>query len=149
MWLPSSVRQLWLLVTEWITLRRLLLNRFMLLLLVVVAFTVAGQAYMQTNDDNRIDGQVLDADGDPVSNATVVLSAISLRGVPTRVTTRTNAEGEFVFPNYNERGQATLEFRIWATTPDGVSSQKYRYHVDFPRQSKTVVIRLSGTNEGE
>lgn len=147
MWLPSSVRQLALLVREWISLRKLFLNRFTVLLLVVLAFTVAGQAYVQTNDGNRIDGMVIDADGDPVSNATVVLSAISLRGVPTRVTTHTNADGEFAFPNYNERGQATLEFRIWATSPDGRASPQYRYHVDFPRQSKSIVIRLNETTE--
>lgn len=147
MWLPSSIRQLALLVSEWASLRRLFLNRFMVLLLVIIAFTVAGQAYVRTNNDNRIDGVVVDAEGEPISNATVVMSAISLRGVPTRVTTRTDANGEFAFPNYNERGQATLEFRISATTPDGVSSQKYRYHVDFPRQSKSVTIRIDGTTQ--
>lgn len=144
MWIPSSVRQLALLVREWISLRRLLVNRFTVILLIVIAFTVGGQAYMQSNDGNRIDGVVVDANGERVENATVTLSVISLRGVPSRVSTRTNAEGEFAFPNYNERGQATLEFRIWAVGPDDVESPRYHYHVDFPRQSRHVVIELNG-----
>lgn len=145
MWLPTSVRQLALLAGEWLSLRKLLLNRFVLILVVVAAFTVGGQAYIQANDGNRIDGKVVDADGDPVENATVVMSALSLRGVPSRETTRTNADGEFAFPNYNERGQATLEFRIWAIAPDGTESPKDRHHVDFPRQSRYVVVTFDGT----
>ena len=147
MWIPPSVRQLALLVREWGSLRKLLLNRFTVILVVLVAFTAGGQAYVQANDGNRVDGTVVDADGDPVANATVVLSATSLRGVPSRMTTRTDAEGEFSFSNYNERGQATLEFRIWAITPDGTESERDRHHVDFPRQSRTVVIRFDTTIE--
>lgn len=143
MWIPPTVRQLALLVREWVTLRKLLLNRFVIVLVVVVAFTVGGGAYMDANDGNRIDGRVVDADGDPVENATVVLSAISLRGVPSRVTTQTNADGEFAFPSYNERGQATLEFRIWALAPDGTKSIEEHHHVAFPKQSRSVVIEFN------
>jgi hypothetical protein len=145
MWLPPTARQLVLLAREWLSVRALLFNRFAVVVVVVLASTVAGVAYVEANDGNRIDGRVVDADGDPVANATVVLSVISLRGVPTRETTRTDADGTFAFPDYNERGQATLEFRIWATGPDGAESPKYRHHLDFPRQSRSIVVTLNET----
>lgn len=142
MWVPSSVRQLVLLVREWASIRMLLLNRFVLIVVVVAVAAGGGQAYVAANSGNVIDGTVVDADGEPVQNAEVVLSAISLRGVPSKVTTTTNEIGEFEFANYNERGQATLEFRIWAIAPDGTKSTEYRHHVSFPRESRTVTIRF-------
>jgi len=145
MWVPPTARQLAFLVREWISPRKLLLNRFAIIVVVLVAFTLGGQIYINDNNGNRIDGRVLDANEDPVANATVVLNMISAQGVPSETRTQTNAEGEYVFNSYTERGRMELEFQIWAVLPDGPSTERSRHHLDFPAQSKHIVLRFNTT----
>jgi len=89
------------------------------------------QGYISANNDGNIEGTVIDADGEPVEDAVVILSEERRLGQnPTHETT-TNANGEFAHTDLAE----VLEFRIYAESPDGQESEEYRVHLNFQGQN--------------
>jgi len=120
-----------LLVLEKISLRKILFNRITLVVLVAVVLTIGMQGYISANNDGNIQGTVIDADGEPVEDAVVVLSEERRLGQNPSHETTTNANGEFAFTGLTE----VLEFRLYAEAPDGQESEEYRIHLNFQGQN--------------
>jgi hypothetical protein len=131
---PRTVRQFWLLARETLSLRLLLLNRFVLILLLVVAASAGATAYAEANDEGTIEGTVVDSDGDPVANATVVLEKVNLKNKLVKQTQTTDADGQFRFTD-----ASVLEFRIYARV-DGQRTEIRRMHLLYPSQPKELTI---------
>ena len=79
-------------------LRFWLLNRFVATIVIVAVG--AWNLYVVNNDDGRIEGRVVGADGAPVEGATVTLSERTLLVAQPRGTTKTDAEGRFMFRDH-------------------------------------------------
>lgn len=125
------------LVAETVSVRRLLINRFTILIAVVLVASVAVQGYVVANNDGYVTGQVVDDDGDPVANANVTLSPQTVAGVPNPQSTTTDENGEFEF-----RDQSLLEFTIQAEHKESGESETNRYHLYFKGQNKEVTLVL-------
>jgi len=125
------------LIAETVSVRRLLINRFTILVAVVLVASVAAQGYVAANDDGRITGQVVDESGDPVPNANVTLSPQTVAGVPDPQTTTTDENGEFEFQD-----GSLLEFTIKAEHGEIGASETQRHHLYFQGQNKEVTLVL-------
>lgn len=123
------------LARETVSLRGLLFNRFTILVVVLLVAAVAWQGYVAANSDGNVTGTVVDADGDPVTNATVTLSPQTVASVPSPQSTTTDENGEFAF-----RDNTHLEFTLQATHGDLGESDTERYHLYFEGQSKDVTL---------
>ncbi|WP_324760961.1 carboxypeptidase-like regulatory domain-containing protein [Haloarcula montana] len=138
-------RQIALLVREAVSIRRLLLNRFVILAAVLLLATVSANAYMTQNADNRLTGTVVAEDGTPVENATVQTEVVGIENIVNTNETTTDPEGQFSIPNYSGSGDAAgMELRIRVTTEDGYESPTVFRHAYFPDQNMNVRIELSG-----
>ncbi|WP_137290622.1 carboxypeptidase-like regulatory domain-containing protein [Natronorubrum halophilum] len=120
------------LAAETVSVRRFLINRFTILIAVVLVASVAAQGYVAANNDGYVTGQVVDGDGDPVANANVTLSPQTIAGVPDPQSTTTDENGAFEF-----RDQSLLEFTIRAEHEES-ESETNRYHLYFKGQNKEV-----------
>jgi len=148
-WLSGSVveplAQLLLLLRETVSLRFLLLNRFVVIIAVVLAASFGATAYMDRNDGNHLTGTVVTEDGAPVENATVAIEVVGIENIVNRNETTTNAAGRFTVPNYSGSGDAAgMELRIRVTTEDGSESPTAFRHAYFPDQNMNVQIVLDG-----
>lgn len=123
------------LARETISFRRLLINRFTILIAVVLVASVAVQGYVAANNDGYVTGQVVDADGDPVANATVTLSPQTVAGVPDPQSTTTDENGEFEFQD-----DSLLEYTIKAQHPELGESETQRHHLYFEGQNTEVTL---------
>jgi RNA polymerase sigma-70 factor (ECF subfamily) len=82
--------------------------------LVSTVLTVSGEGVEQEitlAPTARIEGEVVDADGQPVAGADIWLSSTQGQGSPGYVATRANAEGRFVY------AALSPTWDIWATAP--------------------------------
>ena len=76
--------------------RRLLVNRFVLVP-AAIAVTIAGwNVYVSTHDHGVVAGRVVDAAGQPVSGATVVLWALNFTTYVEKTRATTDSAGRFV-----------------------------------------------------
>lgn len=135
-------RQL-LMLLESLTLRRLLVNRFMLVIVCVALITGSVGAYAGANDDGHISGRVVDTDGDPVANATVYLQRVNIRNQLGRVNTTTDENGYFEFTGQTK----TLEFRMHAVKDGLGSSKTTRHHLYFRGQNTQITIVIEADTE--
>lgn len=133
--LYKTGRQL-LMLLESLTLRRLLLNRFTLVIVCVALITGSVGAYAQANDDGQISGRVVDSDGDPVAGATVYIQRVNIRNQLGRVNTTTDENGYFEFTGQTE----TLEFRIRAVKEGLGTSKTTRNHLYFRGQNTHIEV---------
>lgn len=140
--LYETGRQL-LMLLESLTLRRLLLNRFTLVIVCALLLTGSVGAYAQANNDGQISGRVVDADGDPVANATVYLQRVNIRNQLGRVNTTTDENGYFEFTDQTR----TLEFRMHAVKEGLGSSKTTRHHLYFRGQNTQVTIVIQVDTE--
>ena len=76
--------------------RRLLLNRFVVVPGVIAALVLAWNAYVSTHDHGRVSGRVVDASGQPVAGATVVLWVLNFTTYVEKTRTTTDAQGRFL-----------------------------------------------------
>lgn len=129
--LPPLLR----LAMDLFTWRRFVFNRFVLIAVAVLVASGGVAAYVGANDGGVVEGQVVDADGDPMTNVTVTLSDIPLNGVVDTQRTRTDANGEFVFRNQTQ----LLEYRLQATTDEGTIASESGYNY-FRGQNVSVVL---------
>jgi len=139
----KPVKQLGKLALETITLRRLLLNRFVILAVLLVAVTgLVIPSYTATRSDGRIEGTVVDADGEPVEGATVSIQKLKLKSQRPYVSTNTSADGQFHF-----RGKTTyIEFRIYAEKEGVGRSAVKNVHLYFRGQNRgDIRLTLNGT----
>ena len=134
--LPTSLRQLALLIRETVTLRQVFLNRITLVLMATLLIAGGAQAYTNANDDGQISGTVVGPDGEPVPNANVTIRPIGSETVGSSQTTNTDDEGKFVFTNQTR----VLEFEITATK--GGQTEVRRIHLYFRGQNTDVTLKL-------
>lgn len=142
--IPTSgtLRQL-LLLWESLTVRRLLFNRFVAILVVAIVLSSGVQAYASLNSDGHVHGRVVDQDGDPVANATVYIQRVNIRNQLGRVNVTTNETGYYEFTNQTR----LLEFRIYAVK-DGVGKSKVtRHHLYFRGQNVKIDIQIRGQED--
>lgn len=135
--IPDTVRQLWLLVAAWANWRRLLFNRIMLTVLLIVGLSAGAYAYVDANNDGDVSGVVVDEEGEPVPDATVTIGNIDLKGVVVPVEVTTNENGEFTYDN-----QEILEFRILAHHEDIGASEIERHHRLYEGQQLNLELTI-------
>jgi hypothetical protein len=133
--LYNTIRQL-VMLFEALTLRRLLINRFVLVIVLAVLLTGGVQGYVSANNGGTIDGYVVDGNGDPVEGAQVNIQELGIRNQYDGNTTTTNEDGYFVFTGQTE----FLEFRIRVTTENSQAVE--RHHLYFEGQEREVTIVL-------
>lgn len=138
----EPLSQIWLLLRESMSLRRLIVNRFTVLLLVIVLVTTGAGAYMDGNSGERLTGTVVTADGSPVENATVTLQVV---GIENEIASReavTNGSGQFVMEDYSGSGDSGIDLRFTVVTEDGSESGPHFRHTLFPGQTLDVRLRI-------
>lgn len=137
--LTDTVRQLWLLL-ESLTLRRLLFNRFTVVIVAALLLTGSVQAYADMNNEGHVTGRVVDEDGDPVPGATVYIQRVNVRNQLGRINTTTDENGYFEFTNQTR----LLEYRIEAVKEGVGSSGVTRHHLYFRGQNTNLTIVIRG-----
>lgn len=81
--------------------RRLLLNRFVLVPGGIALGIVAWNAYVSAHDNGLVAGQVVDAQGRPVADASVALWTLQFTTYVEKTRTRTTPDGRFRFTDNN------------------------------------------------
>jgi hypothetical protein len=135
-----------LLARETVSLRRLFVNRFFAMIIVVALLIGGISVFINANDGASLSGTVVDGDGDPVTNATVEMRSNSWEARFIRTTT-TNTNGEFLFRPYNTASQQALSFRLSASKEGFRPTQTDRLHVLFRNQSMNVDLVITRTND--
>jgi hypothetical protein len=87
MYEPSGERPRW---------RRILLNRFVLVPAAIAIAVVMWNAYVATHNHGVVAGRVVDAAGQPVTGATVVLWVLNFTTYVEKTRATTDAAGRFV-----------------------------------------------------
>lgn len=140
----EPLKQIVLLVTESFSMRRVFLNRFVIIIAIILFATAGATAYMDQNGDNRLTGTVVTEDGTPVENATVEVEVVGIENIINTGETTTDAGGQFAVPNYSGGGDAAgMELRIRVITETGYESPTVFRHAHFPDQNMNVEIVLS------
>lgn len=119
------------LITEMITLKELLVNRFTILVAIILITSGGVVAYVGQNDGGEITGEVVTESGEPVPDATVELQSIPLQGVVASNSTNTTAQGTFEFTEM----ESLLEYRL-VIRIDGNTVHKGHYHLMFRGQNR-------------
>lgn len=127
------------LIAEVVSVRRLLLNRFTIIIIVTLVAAVALQGFVAANNDGQFTGQVVDSEGEPVEDATVAFTPQTLAGVPETERTTTDENGEFAFED-----PSVLEFRIQAQHEELGRSEGQHHHLYFLGQNTEVTIVIDG-----
>ena len=144
-YVAEPLSQLSLLVRETLSLRVLLLNRFVIIVALVLSASIGANAYMNYDDGDHLTGTVVTENGTPVGNATVAVDVVGIENIVNSDETRTDAAGRFAIPNYSGTGEAAgMELRIRVTTEDGYQSSTIFRHAYFPDQNMNVRITLEG-----
>lgn len=79
--------------------RRILLSRFFIVPVLIVAFVVGWNIYVTLHAHGLLAGRVVDASGKPVADATVILFTHDFVTQVEKARTRTDASGDFRFDN--------------------------------------------------
>lgn len=130
------------LAQEMFTWKELLVNRFTVLIAIILITTGGVVAYVGQNDGGHLSGKVVTESGEPVADATVELHAIPLQGVVATNSTNTTSEGTFEFTGM----ESLLEYRLIVRV-NGTTVHKDRYHLMFRGQNRehTIVIDSQST----
>lgn len=139
--IPTPVRQLALLVREVVTLRKLLLNRFTLVLVCALLISGGIVMYVEANNDGRITGTVVGPDGKPVPDAEVTMREITAESVGSEQTVRTDENGQFIFRKQTN----VLEFDIYAEKEGVGRSEERRVHLHFRGENTDLTLKLENT----
>ena len=132
----STLRQIRLLFGS-LSLRDLLVNRLVLVIVVTLVVTGSVQVFASANNDGHFSGQVTNAAGEPVADATVVIQGLNIRSQTGRENTTTDENVYYEFPNQTD----LLEFRI-IVTKEGYESTVIRYHLYFKGQNDQIDVTL-------
>lgn len=125
MQVPSSIRQLALLIKETVDWRFLFLNWITIVVVSVIAASLVGAAYVDETSNGTIEGTVVDENGEPVSGVEVTLRRIEVASVNKVDETTTNENGRFRFEDHKN----ILELEIVVTTESGeVTKHKHLYY---------------------
>lgn len=79
--------------------RRLLINRFVLVPVILAVAIVFWNVYVATHDHGIVAGRVVDADGRPVPDAAVVLWVLNFTTYVEKTRATTDSVGRFVITN--------------------------------------------------
>ena len=99
------------------------------LLIIAVLLAIALPAWKAIQRTGEIRGQVVDAEGTPVSGAQVRIREKTLNLIKDGQVVTTDRNGSFVFTDME-----MIEFIIDASHPNGSASAEIRYHTYFPGQ---------------
>jgi hypothetical protein len=135
---PPLVR----LLGEIVTLRKLLFNRFTLLVIVILLASTGVTGFVAANDDGVVEGRVVDHGGEPVEGARVVLRDIPLQGVVKTTSTTTGPDGRFEFANQSK----LLEYQL-VVELNGTEVLSEHNHLLFRGQHQSVELRLNESVE--
>lgn len=145
-WLSGYVveplAQIWLLLRESISPRTVLVNRFTVVLVIIVLASTGAGVYMDSNDGDRLTGTVLTDDGTPVENATVTVRVVGIENQIASNQAVTDESGRFVIEDYSGPANTGIDLRIRVVTEDGYESPTIYRHTYFPGQSVDVRLRL-------
>jgi len=133
----NTARQIKLLFGSF-TLRDLLTNRLVIVIVLVLVVSGSVQALTSMNDDGNISGQVMNADGEPVAGANVVIQGLNIRSQTGGANTTTNENGYYEFTNQTD----VLEFRL-SVTKEGYKSTEIRHHLYFKGQNERIDVTLN------
>lgn len=125
------------LAKELITWKRVLFNRFTLLIVVVAIATISGSIYVNSNDEGRVTGSVVTESGTPVTDANVTLRKIPLQGVPNETSTKTTTDGKFEF-----RGQTKLLEYVIQVKINGTVIASEHHHLYYQGQNQHLVVEI-------
>jgi hypothetical protein len=128
----SADRPLW---------RRLLLNRFVLVPGAIAAAIVVWNVYVATHDNGLVAGQVVDAQGRPVPDASVALWVLQFTTYVERTRTTTGPDGRFRFT-----GNASHNIQLAAEKSGVGRSDRVPVRLYFKAQDVTLrePLRLEG-----
>ena len=124
--------QIWLLLRESFSLRRILVNRFTVVLAVILLATTGANAFMDNNDGDRLTGTVISEDGTPVENATVTVRVVGIENQIASQEVVTDGSGQFVIEDYSgpadsgvlpwpERGRSSPAGPVLIAGPSGTT----------------------------
>lgn len=122
--------------------RRLLANRYVVVLGSIALLAVVWNAYAALNSDGRISGRVVGPDGAPVQGAVVRLQERTLTTLEPRTTATTGPSGEFRFTGHR------LHHFVLEATKDGVGrAPRTAYRLYFRGQNYVLAepLRLERT----
>ncbi|HEY1931353.1 MAG TPA: carboxypeptidase-like regulatory domain-containing protein [Acetobacteraceae bacterium] len=119
------------------TWRRILLSRFFVVPTLIVVVVVAWNSYVTLHAHGLLAGRVIDASGNPVAGATVILFTHDFVTQVEKGRTRTNAAGDFQFDDNDshliqlqaEQGKASsrrITVRLWFRAQDRVLTKPLR-----------------------
>lgn len=117
--------------------KRLLLNRFVIVALTIVVIVGAWNIYVSLHDHGMLAGQVVDAAGHPVAGATVILFTHDFVTQVEKARTTTNADGDFHFANNDShlvqlqaqdggKTSSRITIRLWFRAQDRVLRKPLR-----------------------
>jgi hypothetical protein len=145
-WLSEYVveplSQIGLLLRESLSLRRVLVNRFTVVLAIILLATTGANGFMDNNDGDRLTGTVVSEDGTPVENATVTVRAVGIENQIASTEVVTDGSGQFVIDDYSGSADSGVDLRIRVRTEDGYEGPTFYRHTFFPGQSIDVRLRL-------
>lgn len=135
--ISKTARQIKLLFGSF-TLRDLLTNRIVLVIILALVISGSVQAFASMNNDGNISGYVTNTDGEPVAGANVVIQKLTIRSQAGGVNTTTNESGYYEFTNQTD----VLEFRL-SVTKEGYESTEIRRHLYFKGQNQQINVILN------
>ncbi len=121
--------------------RRLVLNRFVVVPGAIAAAILAWNVYVAAHDNGVVAGQVVDAAGRPVADASVALWALQFTTYVEKTRTRTDPDGRFRFS-----GNDSHNIQLAAGKAGAGSSGRIPVRLYFKAQDVTLrePLRLAG-----
>lgn len=122
--------------------RRLLLNRFVLVPGAIVVVALLWNVWVSTHDNGLVEGQVVDARGQPVPEAEVALWVLKATTFHLRQRTKTGPDGRYRF-----EGNDSHNVHLAAEKPGLGRSERMRVRLYFRSQDVAVrePLRLVGS----
>lgn len=117
--------------------KNILLSRAALTLGTIVVLIVGWNIYILGNDDGRLSGTVVDLDGNPVADARVVTSELSLISRNIIDTTSTDQEGRFQFAAHDHHAM------VLQAEKEGIgTSKRFEIRLYFRNQNRDLEEHL-------
>ena len=122
---------------------RLLVNRFTVTLASIALAVAIWNVYVSLHDHGVVEGHVVDAAGQPVEGATVVLWVLNFTTYVEKTRATTNADGSFVI-----RGNDSHNIRIEAEKPGVGRAARIPVRLYFKAEDVTLAAPLVLTAGG-
>jgi len=116
---------------------RLLVNRFTLVLVSIALIVAIWNAYVSLHDHGLVEGRVVDSEGRPVEDATVVLWVLNFTTYVEKAQATTGADGSFVI-----RGNDSHNIQIGAEKPGVGRAARILVRLYFKAEDVTLAAPL-------